>query len=204
VRLEYAGLVIGWLSGTVLERDGTSLLLEVNGVGYEVAISSALLGNQGGAGDELALWVHAHATSDHPLATLYGFLSPEQRRVFRLLLRVKGIGPRLAQAVVGQLGDQGLARAVRNQDLARLTSVPGVGKKTAQQIILDLAEQVGNLSQPVALPSGQTADVTSALINLGFRRPEVERAVRLLRDRRQLDGGFDDVLRRALALLREG
>jgi holliday junction DNA helicase RuvA len=195
--------VIGWLSGIVVERELQGLILDVNGVGYEIAIMAELLGARVAAGEELALWIHSHATSESPTATLYGFVTSEQRKIFRLLLKVKGIGPRLAQAIVGRMGGEGVAEAVRSADVARLTTVPGVGKKTAQQIILDLAGQLSALESAAPQPTGELATVASALTNLGFRRPQVDRALRVLREREQTEGSIDEVIRRALALLRE-
>lgn len=195
--------VIGWLSGIVVERGPQSLILDIGGVGYEVTISAEVLGSQGGPGEELALFIHSHATSESPTATLFGFVTSDQRKLFRLLLKVKGIGPRLAQSIVGRLGGEGVAEAVRAGDVARLSTVPGVGKKTAQQIILDLAGQLSALETSAPQVSGELAQVASALVNLGFRRGQVERALRVLRDRGKLDGPMNDVIRRALALLRE-
>lgn len=195
--------MIGWLSGIIIEQAPQSLILDVRGVGYEISISPELLRGQGAPGDELALWIHAHATSESPSATLYGFVTSDQRKVFRLLLRVKGIGPRLAQAVVGHLGGEGVAEAVQASDVVKLCSVSGVGKKTAQQIILDLAGKVSALETALPHMPGELTQVASALTNLGFRRVEVDRALRVLRDRGQIKGDFDDVLKRALALLRE-
>jgi len=195
--------VIGWLSGIVIDRDAAGLILDVGGVGYEVTLSAELLRGRGAPGEELALWIHTHATAESPSATLYGFVTPEQRRVFRLLLRVKGIGPRLAQAIVSHLGGEGVATAVRAGDIGTLCSVSGVGKKTAQQIILDLAGQLGALETVAHPMPSELNQVASALVNLGFRRIEADRALRTLRDRRQIDGPFDEVLKRALAFLRE-
>ena len=196
--------MIGWLSGVVLDKAPDGLILDVGGVGYELSVPAALLGDRGRPGEELALWVHAHATAESPAATLFGFPTSEQRRVFRLLLKVKGVGPRLAQTVLAQLGGTGLVEAVRAGDVKRLTTVSGVGKKTAQQVILDLASQVGAIGLEAPAPlAGSLGEVASALTNLGFRRVEVDRALRALGDRGEADGPFDEVLRRALALLRE-
>jgi Holliday junction DNA helicase RuvA len=195
--------VIGWLSGVVIERDAQSLVLDVGGVGYEVTVPPEMLRGQGGPGDELALWIHAHSSSEHPGAVLFGFVTAEQRRVFRMLLRVKGIGPKLGQAVVAHLGGEGVATAVRDGDVGRLCTVSGVGKKTAHQIILDLAGQLGALESVAPLAAGELAQVSSALLNLGFKRVEVDRALRALRDHGQAEGAVPEVLRRALALLRE-
>lgn len=196
-------VVIGWLSGVVIDRDAQGLVLEVGGVGYEVALPPEMLRGQGGPGEELALWIHAHSTSEHPGAVLFGFLTAEQRRVFRLLLRVKGIGPRLGQAIVAHLGSEGVAAAVREGDVGRLCTVSGVGKKTAHQIILDLAGQLGALESGAPPVAGELAQVASALVNLGFKRFEVERVLRALRDQGRAEGPVPDVLRRALAMLRE-
>jgi len=195
--------VIGWLSGVVVEAGPEGLILDVGGVGYEVSVVPGMLGSAGRAGDSLEIWVHTHATSESPAPTFFGFVSSEQRRVFRLLLKVKGIGPKVAQNVVSQLGGDGVVEAVQTGDLKRLTSVSGVGKKTAQQVILDLAGQLGGIETVLPQPTGVSAEVTSALTNLGFKRVQVDRALRTLRDRGEGEGEFDDVLRRALSMLRE-
>lgn len=195
--------MIGWLSGIVVEREPTGLILDVNGVGYEIFIAAELLGARVASGEELALWIHSHATSESPTPMLYGFITSEQRKIFRLLLKVKGIGPRSAQTVVARLGGDGVAEAVRSADIAKLTTVPGVGKKTAQQIILDLAGQLSAIETAEPQMSGQLATVASALTNLGFRRPQVERALRTLRERDESEGSVDEIIRRSLALLRE-
>lgn len=195
--------MIGWLSGVVVETAPEGLVLDVRGVGYEVQVPPGILGGQGRAGEPLALWIHTHATSESPASTLYGFLTSDQRRVFRLLLKVKGIGPKVAQNVVAHLGGEGVVEAVRAGDVKRLTTVSGVGKKTAQQVILDLAGQLGALQVAAPAPTGTLGEVTSALQNLGFRRAEVDRALKALEGRGMADGPFDEVLRGALALLRE-
>jgi Holliday junction DNA helicase RuvA len=195
--------VIGWLSGVVVEREPEGVILDVGGVGYEVALPAGLLGHQGQPGEELALFLHTHATSESPAPILYGFLTSEQRKIFRLLLRVKGIGPKLAHVILAQLGEQGVVEAIRLGDLARLRTVTGVGKKTAQQVILDLSEQVGSLVTAQPQIGGELASVVSALINMGFKRPQVDRALGVLRSRGVADGPFDEVLRRALGLLGE-
>ncbi len=204
--MRYAGVVIGWLSGIVLERESQNLILDVGGVGYEVTISTEVLSARGAPGDDLALWIHSHATSEHPSPTLFGFTTSDQRKIFRLLLKVKGIGPKVAQAIVGRLGGDGVAGAVREGDVARLKTVPGVGKKTAQQIILDLAGQLAALETAAPVEgssSGGLSQIASVLINLGFKRAQVDRALRVLRETKQQDGAVDEVIRRALALLRE-
>lgn len=195
--------VIGWLSGVVVEREPEGLILDVNGVGYEISIPSHMLGHQGQAGEELALWIHTHATSDSPAATLYGFVGSEQRQIFRLLLKVRKIGPKLAQVVVAQLGGEGAIEAIRMGDISRLVTVPGIGKKTAQQVILDLSEQVGSLVIGQPQVGGELTKVASALTNMGFKRQQVDRALGLLRNKGEADGSFDEVLKRTLTLLGE-
>ncbi len=203
VPVRYPGCVIGWLSGVVVEREVEGLILDVGGVGYEISLHANMLGHQGQPGEELALFIHSHATSDNPSAVLFGFVTSEQRQIFRLLLKVKGIGPRLAQAIVAHLGGQGVVEAIRTGDVTRLCTVAGVGKKTAHQVILDLSEQVGSLAISQPQIGGDLAKVASALTNLGFKRAQVDRALGVLRNRGQADGPFDEVLRRALGLLGE-
>ncbi len=197
--------MIGWLHGVVVERSREGLILEVGGVGYEVVLPANLVSSGGRPGEKLVLWIHPHATSESPAATLFGFGSSEQRQVFRSLLKVKGIGPKLAQLIIAQLGAKGVIETVRNEDLGRLRTVPGVGKKTAQQVILDLSGQITSfeIEDKTQEFQGHLAAVTSALINLGFTRGQVEKAFKSLKDKEKNHGTFDEVLRRALALLRE-
>ena len=149
------------------------------------------------------MWIHTHATSDSPAATLYGFVGSEQRQIFRLLLKVRKIGPKLAQVVVAQLGGEGAIEAIRMGDISRLVTVPGIGKKTAQQVILDLSEQVGSLVIGQPQVGGELTKVASALTNMGFKRQQVDRALGLLRNKGEADGSFDEVLKRTLTLLGE-
>jgi Holliday junction DNA helicase RuvA len=202
--VRYPAPVIGWLTGTVVDREPASVVLDVGGVGYEVAIAGELLGMPGAPGAVLTLWIHSHATSESPSPTLFGFTTSSQRRVFRLLLKVKGIGPKLALAIVGRLGADGVAEAVRGGDVARLKTVPGVGKKTAQQVILDLAGQLAaiDIGGP-ATAAGEASQVASALLNLGFKRPQVDRALRILAERGEHEGPLEEVIRRALPLAAE-
>jgi Holliday junction DNA helicase RuvA len=195
--------VIGWLSGVVVEVAAEGLILDVHGVGYEVSLPPGLRGPDVRSGSPLALWVHTHASSESPASTLYGFVTSDERRVFRLLLKVKGIGPKLAQAIVAHLGARGVVEAVSSGDVRRLTTVSGVGKKIASQMMLDLAGQVASIEAALPQPGGPLFEVASALTNLGFRRAEVDRALKGLAERGEAEGSFDEVLRLALSLLRE-
>lgn len=192
--------MIGWLRGRVLSRqhDG-ELLLDVSGVGYRVSVPVPLVAAITADGDELALHVHTHVRED--AIVLYGFDSVEARRCFEALLAAHGVGPALALAVLSVLSPPDLVRAVLEEDLDVLCSVPGVGRKTAARLVLDLRSRlsVPDLAEPgVPGSNGATVgvrqDVRAALTELGYGPDEIRHALVGLPE----DGGVEDVLRLAL------
>ncbi len=174
--------MIGWLRGRVVAEEPTgALLVAVNGVGYEV---NAPLGTAGRAhfdGDELELFVHTHVRED--ALDLFGFATELERRTFRVLLGVPNVGPKTALGVLSALSVSELGSAVHAGDLARLSKVPGIGKKTAERFVLELKDKLPALmtDDPAAPPRTPTSDaklrLMSALTNMGYRASEAERAV---------------------------
>jgi len=179
--------MIGRLCGKVVqeEPDG-SLIVDVGGVGYEVNIPLGTGGRAQGRGDgSTVLYVHTNVKDD--AIDLYGFASELERRVFRLLIGISGVGPKTALALLSTLPPPELGRAVRNRDLARLSKVPGIGKKTAERLVLELKDKLGGVEAPAeGMPPARPTQpddanrLLGALTNMGYRASEADRAISAL------------------------
>jgi len=192
--------MIGWLRGELLARtlEG-ELLVDVGGVGYRVSVPTPFLARAGDQGDEVRLHVHTHVRED--AIVLYGFATPEERRCFEALLGAHGVGPSLALAVLSVLTPPDLVRAVMEEDLGVLCEVPGVGRKTAARLVIDLRSR---LELPAIngseVPGGGGAggssrsEVRAALVELGYGPDEIRRAL----DSIPAEGTVEDLLRHAL------
>jgi holliday junction DNA helicase RuvA len=192
--------MIARLSGTVLEKHPMRVVMDVGGVGYEVHVPLSSFAAVGDPGATLTLRVHTHVREDALM--LYGFASALEQLVFERLIAVSGIGPKLALSVLSGLAPEELVQAIARADVARLTSIPGIGKKTAERIVLELKDKLAAVATAGSLmaPAGPREDLVSALLNLGYHRPLAEKAV----DRALQDGpdrGFEPLLRAALKVL---
>jgi holliday junction DNA helicase RuvA len=173
--------VIAHLRGSILEKHPNRIVIEVNGVGYDVFVPLSTYYGLGDAGAAIALRIHTHVRED--AFVLYGFATQLEQELFERLIGVSGIGPKVALAVLSGIEPQEFIRAIERSDLARLTAIPGVGKKTSERIVLELKDRLPR-PQPAAAASGVTApeppalrdDVVSALVNLGYHRPLAEKA----------------------------
>ncbi len=192
--------MIGWLRGDLVARSPEGeLIVDVGGVGYRLTVSPTLLAAVGDRGTPVELHVHTHVRED--AIVLYGFATTEERRCFEALLGAHGVGPALALAVLGALRPPDLIRAVLDEDLAALCTVPGVGRKTAARLVLDLRSR---LELPAfagdGVPGGQGSpseargEVRAALAELGYGPEEIRRAL----DGGQDDGTVEEMLRQAL------
>ncbi|HEX3776270.1 MAG TPA: Holliday junction branch migration protein RuvA [Polyangiaceae bacterium] len=199
--------MIGRLRGHVLADEATgAVVLDVQGVGYELATPVGTLGRARETGNaEVELWVHTHVRED--ALDLFGFANETERRVFRLLLAVPNVGPKTALGLLSALSVEELARAVERSDHARLGKVPGIGKKTAERLVLELKEKLRGLESAAAAPSAESlgdgneaARLLSALVNMGYRPSEAERAVSALGPKLETEP-LGDLLRQALAKL---
>lgn len=203
--------MIGRLTGLLVEEGAEGdVVLDVNGVGYELTVPAGTVGRARGASlgprDPLTLFVHTHVRED--ALVLYGFSSAEERRAFRVLLGVSSIGPRLAVAILSLLPAAELAAAVQARDTRALVAVPGVGKKSAERLLLELRDKLAFVAAspgpaPVATgPSGPVAQqVVEGLTRMGFKPSEAERAVSSL-GKSVEERPIGEVFREALALLR--
>jgi len=170
--------MIGRLTGRLAAKTPDQVLLDVGGVGYVVHIPLSTFYELPESENPTSLWIHTHVRED--TLALYGFLTEHERSLFLLLLGVAGIGPKVALTVLSGIPPAELASALRNQDVRRLVAIPGVGKKTAERMVLELAEKVAAFAaeQPAETPAAVAAeDVVSALVNLGYRKTEAEKAV---------------------------
>ena len=194
--------MIGFLRGRVIDKHPDRLIIDVQGVGYEVHVPLSTYYNVGEPGDEVSLRVHTHVREDALL--LYAFLTSLEQQVFERLISVSGIGPKLALAVLSGIEAGDLIGAVQRADVARLTRVPGIGRKTAERIVLELKDRLAQLA--VATMPGVTAaspldrlqdDLISALLNLGYHRPLAEKAVDTTL-KSQSEASFETALKHAL------
>jgi Holliday junction DNA helicase RuvA len=195
--------MIGYLRGIVLRCDPQLLLLDVGGVGYEVHVPQSTYDEivRHGAGAQVAVHVHTHVRED--AIQLFGFSTESERQIFLLLLGVTGIGPRLGLTILSGLPPADLTAALAAGDLRRLSSISGVGKKTAERMVVELKEKAQLLaaslpSRPVLPPADD--DLVTALVNLGYRRSSAEDAVGRL-EKAAKDAPFPERLRLALKLL---
>jgi Holliday junction DNA helicase RuvA len=196
--------MIGRLTGRLASKAPDRVLLDVGGVGYFVHIPLSTFYELPEAESPASLWIHTHVRED--TLALYGFLTERERSLFLLLLGVAGIGPKVALTVLSGIPPAELIEALRKPDVRRLVAVPGVGKKTAERMVLELSEKAaGFAAEP---PPGTAAavaadDVISALVNLGYRRAEAERAVDAIA-RTGAPADFGDYLKLALKRLTGG
>ena len=195
--------MIAQLRGRLVSKAPGEVVLDVSGVGYRVAIPVSTFYRLGELGSEASLLTYTHVRED--TLALFGFLTNEEEALFELLIGVAGVGPRLAINVLSGIEAPELVQALRAADIARLTRIPGVGKKTAERLVLELRDKANKL--PLALAEQKAAhpgatpkdDLVSALANLGYSRPEAEKAVlRALEE--DGTGRFEDLLRRALRI----
>jgi len=193
--------VIAHLRGRLLRKEPQEVVVDVGGVGYRVTIPVSTFYRLGEEGDEISLRVHTHVRED--AFALYGFLTAEEQGLFERLIDVAGVGPKLAINILSGIETPELVTALRASDVARLTRIPGVGRKTAERLVLELKDKMPAVmaaAEAAPAPSSPKEDLVSALVHLGYSRPEAERGVeRALRE--DGAGRFEDLLRRALRVL---
>jgi len=194
--------MIGLLRGRLLDKRPNQVILDVGGVGYLVAIPLSTFATLGELHAEVTLLIHTHVRED--ALALYGFLSAREKHLFELLLGASGVGPTLALKILSGMNVEELIPAVRTGDLARLTKIPGVGRKTAERMVVELKDKLEAVTveaeKPAASPAGAAADVKSALINLGYDERAAEAAVSEAK-RQAGTANFETLLRATLAAL---
>jgi len=192
--------VIAHLRGKLAQKDPSRVIVDVNGVGYEVFVPLTTFTALPALGSEVSIDIHTHVRED--LIALYGFSTRRERTIFEKLMTISGIGPKLAVTILSGGSVEDLVGAIKRSDLARLTSIPGVGRKTAERIILELKDKLQDFAETQAKPAVEV-DVLSALENLGYNRALAENAVR-----RATNGDsepvFEVLFKRSLQILTKG
>ena len=189
--------MIARLSGKVLEKHPNRVIVDVNGVGYDVQVPLSTFYGVGEPGTALSLRIHTHVREDQ--LALYGFAADLELIMFEKLIAVSGIGPKLALSVLSGIEPRDLAGAIQRNDLARLTAIPGVGKKTAERICVELRDRLPKTieASPASPADSLREDLTSALSNLGYHRQAIDKVIDKLPDSKD-EPRFEDVLRAAL------
>lgn len=207
--------MIAHLSGKLLAKQATSVILDVNGVGYEVTIPLSTFYDMEEAGANIQLRIYTYVRED--TLQLYGFKTARERELFLRLISVSGIGPKLGITMLSGMSAEEIIASIRTSNLARLTSIPGIGKKTAERLVIELRDKITALSSPAleeeiaartgtAAPTSEDAvfdDALSALINLGYQKAAAEKAIAAAMH----EGGdlsVELILRRALRLIARG
>ncbi len=201
--------MIAHLRGILLEKHPNQAVIEAAGVGYDVAISVSTYTTLPAEGAEVKLRIYTNVRED--AIQLFGFLRAEEKTLFEKLISVSGIGPKLAITVLSGLAAPDLIRIIRGGDVQMLTRVPGIGKKTAERVILELRDKLEGMGGPsgpgaakpasVAVFTAVQSDVASALVNLGCQRPAADAAV-VKASKEMGDAEFEPLFRRAMELLR--
>ncbi|MEQ1757792.1 MAG: Holliday junction branch migration protein RuvA [Vicinamibacterales bacterium] len=201
--------MIAYLRGRVLAKSPGKVVVDVQGVGYDVHVPLSTYYEVGEQGSEVALRVHTHVRED--ALQLYAFLTELEQQVFEHLISISGIGPKLGISVLSGIEPRELVVAVQRADVARLTRVPGIGRKTAERIVLELKDKLGALIVPTleeaveAPPADRLrADLLSALQNLGYHRPLAEKAIDAVLASHGEAPSFEHALRGALRELMRG
>ncbi len=194
--------MIGHLRGRLVEKRPNQVMVDVSGVGYQVSIPLSTFYALSDLHEEVTLLVHTHLREDS--IALYGFLTAREKHFFELLISASGVGPGLALKILSGMSVEELVPAIRRGDLAQLVRIPGVGKKTAERIVVELRDKLAAMEAPEeARPASRTgfeADVVSALLNLGYDRRAAEKAVEEAQ-RNGAGGSFEALLRSTLQQL---
>jgi Holliday junction DNA helicase RuvA len=179
--------MIATLTGRLRRKAVDYLIVDVSGVGYQVSVPLSTYCQMPEGGGEVSLYIHTHLREDS--LSLFGFMTQAEKETFLQLMAVSGIGPKLALAVLSALSVQDLSQAIQTSDDSRLCAIPGIGKKTAARMVLELKDKI-TCAAPLVSPAGEAAfpneveDVVSALVNLGYKKPLAEDALRKVRQRR--------------------
>src|SRR5438445_9722208 len=194
--------MIAHLRGKLLAKHPNQAIVETGGVGYDVTISVPTFSDLPAIGGEVTLHIHTHVRED--LIALYGFLRPAEKRLFEKLITVSGIGPKLAITILSGMAADEMVKAIRGNDVARLTRIPGIGKKTAERMVLELRDKLPaeGVVESAVMPaiSAVEEDVLSALINLGYQRAAAERALASV-EKNGKGSSFEVMFRQTLGVL---
>lgn len=184
------------ITGKIIEKQPSFIAIDVNGVAYEVAVSLHTYSSLPAIDSEVQIYTYMSVKEDG--VSLFGFSSIEERQLFLLLITVSGIGPKLALKILGGIGANQFKDAISNSDYDLLSTIPGVGKKTAQRIVVELKDKFKNLPETtISLNSNTKQDVISALVNLGYKQADCIKALESVSN----DYSFEDMLKEAFKIL---
>ena len=191
--------MIAHLRGKLIAKHPNQAIVEAGGVGYDVTISIPTFSDLPAPGVEVALFVHTHVRED--ALALFGFLRAEEKQLFEKLISVSGIGPKLAITILSGMAAEAMVAAIKSNNVAALTRIPGIGKKTAERMVLELRDKLESFGVPEAAPAASPVeeDVISALVNLGYQRPLAEKA--LARVGNTANESFETIFRKTMAAL---
>ena len=195
--------MIAFIKGTLTEKKPTHVTVDVQGVGFQLGIPLSSFKALGEVGDQVYVYTYLHVRED--TLQLYGFASKEELDLFVMLISVSGVGPRLAQGILSGIAVRAFKQAVRNQDVIALTAAPGVGKKTAERLVLELREKIGDVEadRSEGIPMTATPEAEEAvlaLISLGYKRPKALQAVqRVIQQQGMLS--VEETVRQALRMM---
>jgi holliday junction DNA helicase RuvA len=194
--------MIAHLRGKLLAKQPNQVIVETGGIGYDVTITVPTFAELPQIGTEIALHIHTYVRED--VLALYGFLRPEEKQLFEKLISVSGIGPKLAVTILSGMPADEMVASIRHNDIARLTKIPGIGRKTAERMVLELRDKLPPLGAEAVteIPTltADEEDVLSALTNLGYQRAAAEKVVTAIAKNGK-KGSFETMFREALASL---
>ena len=195
--------MIAYLSGRLLVKHPNQLIVDVNGIGYDVSIPLSTFYEMGEVGSPVQLQVHTHVRED--AIALFGFKSVREKALFEHLISVSGIGPKLGITILSGMSSEELIPAIRDGNLAKLTSIPGIGRKTAERLVVELRdklskfERISTVASAGAAPLSQAQDdVLSALVNLGYPMNVAEKALQKILSTNSAEQGFESLLKSVL------
>ncbi|HEY2391608.1 MAG TPA: Holliday junction branch migration protein RuvA [Candidatus Angelobacter sp.] len=192
--------MIAHLRGKLISKHPNQAIVEAGGVGYDVVISVPTFSELPGLNAEVSLFIHTHVRED--ALALFGFLRAQEKQLFEKLLSVSGIGPKLAITILSGMPAEAMIAAIKGNNVASLTRIPGIGKKTAERMVLELRDKLDTFSVSAEITAAATPveeDVISALVNLGYQRPLAEKALARLGN---ISGeSFDTLFRKAMAAM---
>jgi holliday junction DNA helicase RuvA len=196
--------MIAHLRGKLIHKEPGQAIVEAAGVGYDVTISVPTFTALPGVGGEASMHIHTQVSDD--AIALFGFMDREEKRLFERLITVSGVGPKLAIKILSGLSSERTVQAIRAQDHTQLVRIPGVGKKLAERLVVELKDKLDDFAvapTPSAVQGAAVDDVLSALVNLGYQRPASEKAIeQSVSKDKALAGDFDGLFRAALKVIR--
>jgi holliday junction DNA helicase RuvA len=191
--------MIAHIRGRLISKHPNQAIVECSGVGYDIVITVPTYSDLPESGNDVALFIHTHVREDQ--LALFGFLRAEEKQLFEKLITVSGIGPKLAITILSGMPTPDMVGAIRGNDIQRLTKIPGIGKKTAERMVLELRDKLdafGTTTTPVTTTLPVEEDVMSALENLGYQRAVVQKALAVVAGGKQ---NFDELFRKTLGVL---